>query len=136
MPTDSAPDACWERTSRSASMSIMCDEPRRSSHASTRASRLGERSAMASKGISRFAFIAGLLLGVAGDASAQTAPKIGARDQLTITVFGVDGLSGKFAVGADGTITYPHLGPIRVAGLVTRELESDLTQKLKDGGYL
>ena len=77
-----------------------------------------------------------LLLGVAGAASGQSTPKIAVRDQLTITVFGVDGLSGKFAVGSDGTINYPHLGSLRVAGLITRELEGDLTQKLKDGGFL
>jgi polysaccharide export outer membrane protein len=77
-----------------------------------------------------------VLLLTTGLAAAQTAPRIAARDQLTITVFGVEGLSGKFPVGADGTITYPHLGTIRVAGLGTRDVESDLTQKLKDAGYL
>jgi polysaccharide biosynthesis/export protein len=77
-----------------------------------------------------------LVVGLAGVAAAQPAPKIAARDQLTITVFGVDGLSGKFAVGSDGTINYPHLGSLRVAGLVPREVESDLMQKLKDGGFL
>lgn len=85
---------------------------------------------------SRLAVAVCLLLGVAAAASAQPAPRIAVRDQLTITVFGVDGLSGKFAVGSDGTINYPHLGSLRVAGLITRELESDLSQKLKDGGFL
>ena len=84
----------------------------------------------------RFAIGISLLLGAAAAASAQPTPKIAVRDQLTITVFGVDGLSGKFAVGSDGTINYPHLGSLRVAGLIPRELEGDLTQKLKDGGFL
>lgn len=66
----------------------------------------------------------------------QSVPKIAARDQLTIVVFGVDALSGKFPVGADGTITFPHLGAIAVAGLGTREVEANLTKTLKDGGLL
>jgi polysaccharide biosynthesis/export protein len=91
---------------------------------------------MASNQTRHLSLVACLLLGLAGVASAQPAPRIAVRDQLTITVFGVDGLSGKFAVGSDGTITYPHLGSIRAAGMITRELESDLAQKLKEGGYL
>jgi polysaccharide export outer membrane protein len=69
-------------------------------------------------------------------AAAQGAPKIAARDQLTVLVFGVEELSGKFAVGADGTITYPHLGAIPVAGQTTRDVEAHLTKKLKEAGYL
>ncbi len=69
-------------------------------------------------------------------AAAQSAPRIAPRDQLTVIVFGVEGLSGKFPVGADGTITYPHLGAIPVAGLATRDLEAELVKKLKDAGFL
>lgn len=72
----------------------------------------------------------------AATAGAQTGPKVAARDQLTIAVFGVEDLSGKFPVGSDGTITYPHLGSIRVAGLTTREIEADVARRLKDAGFL
>ncbi len=68
--------------------------------------------------------------------SAQGVLKIGERDQLTITVFGVEALSGKFPVGADGTVTYPQIGSVRAAGLTTRELEAVLTKSLKEGGLL
>jgi polysaccharide biosynthesis/export protein len=66
----------------------------------------------------------------------QSAPKIAPRDQLSIAVFGVPALSGKYPVGVDGTITFPHLGPVAVAGHDTRAVEVDLTKRLKDGGYL
>ena len=62
--------------------------------------------------------------------------KIAPRDQLTVVVFGVEALSGKFPVGADGSITFPHLGSVPVAGLGTRDVEAQLTKMLKDGGYL
>ena len=35
---------------------------------------------------------------------------------VTGLVFGVEDLSGKFPVAADGTMNYPHLGAVRVAG--------------------
>ena len=78
----------------------------------------------------------GLVMGVASIASGQSSPRIAARDQLNILVFGVEALSGKFPVGADGSITFPHLGAIPVAGMVTRDVEANLIKSLKDGGYL
>jgi polysaccharide export outer membrane protein len=85
---------------------------------------------------SRIVIGALLLASCAAVAAAQVDPKIAARDQLTVVVFGVEALSGKFAVGADGTITFPHLGAVAVAGLGTREVAARLTTSLKDGGYL
>lgn len=68
--------------------------------------------------------------------AAQGAPKIAARDQLSIVVYGVDTLSGKFAVAADGAITFPHLGQIPVAGRTAGEVQVDLAASLKERGYL
>ncbi len=79
---------------------------------------------------------AALAATVAGVAAAQNIPKIAARDALNVVVYGVEALSGKFAVGPDGTITFPHLGAIPVAGQTTREVEARLTNNLKDAGYL
>jgi polysaccharide export outer membrane protein len=69
-------------------------------------------------------------------AAAQSAAKVAARDQLTITVFGVEDLSGKFPVGADGTVNYPHLGALRVAGLDAAQVATTLSAKLKEAGLL
>ena len=62
--------------------------------------------------------------------------KVAARDQLTITVFGVEDLSGKFPVNPDGTVNYPHLGSLRVAGLETSQVANTLSAKLKEAGLL
>lgn len=87
-------------------------------------------------GRGRWLAIAALVAAAGLGAAAQGAQKIAPRDQLTVSVFGVDALSGKFPVGADGTITFPHLGAVAVAGQTTRDVEAHLTRSLKDAGYL
>ena len=77
-----------------------------------------------------------VLLAAGAAAAAQGAQRIAPRDQLTVAVFGVDALSGKYPVGADGTITFPHLGTVAVAGQTTRDVEAHLTRSLKEAGYL
>lgn len=59
--------------------------------------------------------------------------KIAARDNINITVYDEGDLSGEFEVKEDGTITYPLLGRIKVAGLTKKELEDKLDELLKDG---
>lgn len=84
-----------------------------------------------------WSLIAAALVAIASvGAAAQDAAKVAARDQLTITVFGVEDLSGKFPVAADGTMVYPHLGAIRVAGLATSQVAATLSAKLKEAGLL
>lgn len=58
---------------------------------------------------------------------------IGATDVLGIKVFGEDQLSNSFNVDADGSITFPLLGRLAVAGKTTRQIEEDLTKALADG---
>jgi polysaccharide export outer membrane protein len=77
-----------------------------------------------------------LAVGGAASRAEQNAAKVAARDQLAVTVFGVEDLSGKFLVSADGTITYPHLGAVRVEGLDAVQVAGALTTKLKDAGLL
>ena len=72
------------------------------------------------------------LLGAAG----QTGPKVSPRDQLEITVWGVEHYSRKYPVGPDGTLDFPDLGKVVVAGLTTRDIEVELSKRLKDGGFL
>jgi polysaccharide biosynthesis/export protein len=68
--------------------------------------------------------------------AAQGAAKVAARDQLAITVFGVEDLSGQFPVAVDGTLNYPHLGALRVAGMDTAQVAAALSAKLKEAGFL
>jgi polysaccharide export outer membrane protein len=58
---------------------------------------------------------------------------VGATDVLKIVVFNEEKLSGLFRVDTDGTITYPMLGRLPVAGRTSREIEAVLTKRLEDG---
>jgi polysaccharide export outer membrane protein len=69
-------------------------------------------------------------------AAAQSAPKVAPRDQLDITVWGVDLYSRKYPVAPDGTLDFPDLGKIKVAGLTAREIEIELARRLKEGDIL
>ena len=68
--------------------------------------------------------------------SAQTAAsKIAARDQLKVTVYGLDGMSGDFQVDADGAIKFPQLGLVKAGGLTPREVEAAISNGLVSGGF-
>lgn len=58
---------------------------------------------------------------------------IGATDVLKIRVFGEDQYNGDYNVDGDGSITFPLLGRIAVAGKTTRQIEEELTKALADG---
>ena len=58
---------------------------------------------------------------------------VGANDSLSVKVFDEPGLTGVFKVDADGSITYPLLGRVAVAGKNVREIEGLLTTMLMDG---
>ena len=60
---------------------------------------------------------------------------VGPPDVLLITVWKQVDLSGRFEVAEDGTITYPLLGQVQVAGKKVAAIEADITAKLK-AGYL
>jgi polysaccharide export outer membrane protein len=58
------------------------------------------------------------------------ADQIGVHDLLQIEVFNVPDLSTTLQVADTGTINYPLLGEISVAGKTAREVEQDLAAKL------
>jgi polysaccharide biosynthesis/export protein len=84
-----------------------------------------------------------LAVGVAHGAAApqaQPAPtaspdtyRVGAQDVIRVTVFDEPALTGLFRVDADGSISYPMLGRVEVAGRTVRETEAHLTDRLQDG---
>jgi len=55
---------------------------------------------------------------------------IAPNDILEITVYGEDDLSTTARVAQDGTISYPLLGDLKVAGFTVRELEGRITKLL------
>ena len=80
--------------------------------------------------------IALVVLGLgAGTASANDTHKLGPGDQIVINVFGEDDLSMDFRLNDTGTLNYPFLGELEVAGLSVVELEQLITNGLK-GPYL
>src|SRR5688500_3748127 len=62
---------------------------------------------------------------------ASSTYKVGASDVLSIKVFNEDALTNKFVVDSDGTITFPLIGRVEVAGKTTREVEEHLTKLLQ-----
>lgn len=69
------------------------------------------------------------------DPPAPTQPpsdyRVGAEDELTISVWHEPEFSQPVTVRSDGMITLPLLNDIPVSGLTTEELQSLLTEKLK-----
>lgn len=57
--------------------------------------------------------------------------RVGAEDELTISVWHEPELSQNVTVRPDGMITLPLLNDIKVAGLTTEEMQGLLTEKLK-----
>lgn len=56
-----------------------------------------------------------------------------AGDKLRVVVFGQDGLTNSYQVGASGTITMPLIGPVNARGLTTSELSARIGAKLRQG---
>lgn len=69
------------------------------------------------------------------EASAATDPvyRVGPADELKVTVFDETALSGTFRVDVDGSIAYPLVGRIIVAGRTVREIEESIVERLRNG---
>lgn len=61
--------------------------------------------------------------------------RLGSGDDLRITVFGQEDLSGEYNVSGNGTISLPLIGQIEVLSLTTAETEAKITEALA-GDYL
>ncbi len=61
--------------------------------------------------------------------------KIGARTKLKVTVFKEDDLSGVYTTDASGRFALPLIGEVKANGLTARQLEKEVTDRLK-GRYL
>lgn len=59
--------------------------------------------------------------------------RLDAGDKLRIVVFGQDGLTNAYQVGANGTITMPLIGPVGARGLTTGELSGRIAARLRQG---
>lgn len=59
--------------------------------------------------------------------------RLGSGDQLKITVYGEERLTGTFPVNGQGNVAYPLLGEVPAAGKTLHELERQLAAGLSDG---
>jgi polysaccharide export outer membrane protein len=76
------------------------------------------------------------LLTAAIPAAAQTPEYVlGPQDAFSVTVFGPGGVSEKYTVETDGTFIFPMLGRLKAAGLSARQLQEELTRRLRDGYF-
>jgi protein involved in polysaccharide export with SLBB domain len=62
--------------------------------------------------------------------------RLGPGDQVRLTVFRHQDLSGQFEIDGEGFLAMPLVGEVRSAGLTARELENSIEDQLKNGGYL
>ncbi len=66
------------------------------------------------------------------DAS-KSAYLLGPGDKLRVTVFGAEDLSGDFAVGDNGMVSFPLIGDVKAAGLTPDQLSRAMRTRLADG---
>jgi polysaccharide biosynthesis/export protein len=77
-----------------------------------------------------------LLLWAALAGAASNDYQLGAADLLRITVFNYPDLSAEVRVSESGNITFPLIGQVAVKGLSTRDVETLLTSRLSEGGFI
>lgn len=59
--------------------------------------------------------------------------QLGSGDQIKVTVYGEDDLSGEFLLDGTGTIAMPLIGPVTIAGQDVQQSEALIVEKLSDG---
>ena len=65
--------------------------------------------------------------------SAQPAYTLDAGDKLRIVVFGQDGITNSYIVGADGNVNLPLVGTVPARGSTTSQLSQAISERLKQG---
>ena len=63
----------------------------------------------------------------------SSVPVLGAGDVISVRVFNEPQLSGDFQIGQDGTIDFPLIGEIKVAGKTTDEVARQIKHGLEKG---
>jgi protein involved in polysaccharide export with SLBB domain len=58
---------------------------------------------------------------------------LGARDVFEVRVFRHEEMSGEYSVSEEGTINFPEIGQVAVAGKTPAEIEKDIQARLADG---
>jgi polysaccharide export outer membrane protein len=74
--------------------------------------------------------------GAAGGTSSVAGYRLGPGDQVRVTVFRHEDLSGQFQMDGEGYFAMPLVGEILGGGLSSRQLENEIEIRLKEGGFL
>lgn len=69
-------------------------------------------------------------------AEAVAGYQLGPGDQVRVTVFRHEDLSGEFELDGEGYFALPLVGEIKGSGKVARQLEGDIETAFQEGGYL
>lgn len=77
--------------------------------------------------------VAMALLVAGGMARAETIYRLGAGDQVKVTVFGEDDLSGTYGIDGEGRLALPLIGPVVVSDLSAAEAEVAIAARYADG---
>jgi protein involved in polysaccharide export with SLBB domain len=85
--------------------------------------------------IKRLSFFVFCCLFISSLSYAKEAYILGAGDKISIKVFGQEDLSIESFLGNSGSVNYPFLGDVKVAGLSIKQVELFITKGLK-GDYL
>lgn len=67
--------------------------------------------------------------------SVESTYRVGAGDQIRVTVYGEDDLSGEYTLDGAGAVSMPLLGQVQLAGLTSPEVEQKLATSL-NASYL
>jgi polysaccharide export outer membrane protein len=72
-------------------------------------------------------------IGAAGASvvAAETEYKLGSGDQVRITVFGQQDLSGEFQVDGSGSVALPLIGNVPAGGATVRQLQDRIADRLR-----
>lgn len=71
--------------------------------------------------------------GYAATGAADPAYTLGSGDKLRIVVFGQDGITNSYLVGADGNVNLPLVGNVPARGFTTAQLAQMVAERLKQG---
>ncbi|MGC4014561.1 MAG: polysaccharide biosynthesis/export family protein [Luteolibacter sp.] len=74
-----------------------------------------------------------VLVRAAEENAGKSSGVIGRLDTVEITVFREDDLATRGQLSADGSISMPLIGSVRLQGLTTDQAAKAIEQKLKDG---
>lgn len=74
-----------------------------------------------------------MLLNVHAEEASLSQYRLSSGDEIKVRVYGEEELSVETRLSDTGTLSYPFLGEIQVVGKTVGQLESYLTQRLKDG---